>query len=174
MRPHMATVRVHVDRRCRPRHRHIQRKVQSHHQHAAKTTVSEPKSANPERRGPTQNFPAGPSGASWLPPSCWGVRLAGECSADDIRSRTSKSRKPKPARKQERTRPRTTTIHVIRTPTVRKIRSRVLPRQCPRESIGAAAEPDGMRAGKLEPKMVTETGAAVVASWRQLNPVQRA
>ena len=57
-------------------------------------------------------------------------------------------------------------ILVIRTPTIRKIRTRPLSRQCPQESIGAAAVPDGVPAGKLEPKTVTETGAAVLASWR--------
>ena len=55
---------------------------------------------------------------------------------------------------------------VIRTPAIRKIRTRLLSRQCPQESIGAAAVPDGVPAGKLEPKTVTETGAAVLASWR--------
>ena len=58
-------------------------------------------------------------------------------------------------------------ILVIRTPTIRKIRTRPLSRQCPQESIGAAAVPDGVPAGKLEPKTVTETGAAELASWRQ-------
>ena len=58
-------------------------------------------------------------------------------------------------------------ILVIRTPTIRKIRTRPLSRQCPQESIGAAAVPDGVPAGKLEPKTVTETGASELASWRQ-------
>ena len=58
-------------------------------------------------------------------------------------------------------------ILVIRTPTIRKILLRPLSRQCPQESIGAAAVPDGVPAGKLEPKTVTETGAAELASWRQ-------
>ena len=58
-------------------------------------------------------------------------------------------------------------ILVIRTPTIRKILLRPLSRQCPQESIGAAAVPNGVPAGKLEPKTVTETGAAELASWRQ-------
>ena len=58
-------------------------------------------------------------------------------------------------------------ILVIRTPTIRKIRTRPLSRQCPQEFIGAAAVPGGVPAGKLEPKTVTETGASELASWRQ-------
>ena len=42
-------------------------------------------------------------------------------------------------------------ILVIRTPTIRKIRTRLLSRQCPQESIGAAAGPDGVHAEKLQP-----------------------
>ena len=58
-------------------------------------------------------------------------------------------------------------ILVTRTPTIGKILLRPLSRQCPQESIGAAAVPDGVPAGKLEPKTVTETGASELASWRQ-------
>ena len=60
---------------------------------------------------------------------------------------------------------------VIRTPTIRKIQSRPLSRRCHQESVGAAAVPDGVPAGKLEPKTVTETGAAVLASWRHTQTV---
>ena len=42
-------------------------------------------------------------------------------------------------------------ILVIRTPTIRKIMLRPLSRQCPQESIGAAAGPDGVHAEKLQP-----------------------